>query len=737
MRDPEIVWDYIKRFTDVYRSCDKNEIEEREVRCMEVMLPYMFDAPQPDDMFVGRLYYPEVGLSPEPLGGRGVCFYYDRASFDTLETHFEGKLLEQVQEIRRFWEKENTRRKIREAFPSDIAKALPYDDDYYKVPDVAFPLYRTVGIYVDYDELLGLGIAGLKGKVSERLERAQKEQDEKAIRLMTAMHRALQLFTEVCLRYAEQCDKTNMPESAQVLRSIAEAPPKTFRQAAQLSFLYTRICGSLNHGRMDVYLGDFYAGDLKAGRITPEQGLQIMQAIFRLIAARASVFHGRVIVGGMGRRNEENADLVALLAIEASRTVLEPEPQFTLRFYKGQNPILMEKALDCIGEGRTYPILYNDDVNVPAVEKAFCLDREDAEDYLPLGCGEYVIDHRSFGSPNGIINLLKALEVTMHNGRDAVSGKEEGLALGRFEDFATFEDFYAAYQQQLSYYIGILARQEVLEYQVVSQQAPFLYMSMLYDDCIERGRAIFDGGVRYLGGTLETYGNVNTANSLVAIKKYVFDEKTVDASTLMKALENDFKGFEELQKKLIDAPKYGNDDEEVDSMAVRLHEDVCRLARIQKKYTPLHSYLVVIINNEANTLVGRFTAASADGRNSGVYLANANAPAGGTDHNGITAVLNSTVKLTPDLHAGAVQNMKFSREFFNQKREKAQALLKAYFNSGGAQAMITILGRGDLERAVEHPEEYRNLMVRVGGFSARFVDLSADVQKEIMSRTLY
>lgn len=739
MREPEIVLNYITRFTDTYRACVREGVgrEEREVRCLEVMLPYTLEKPQPGDLFAGRLYYPEVGVSPEPLGGRGVCFNYDVPSFDALEEAFTGEKLERVREIRAFWEKENTRHKIREAFPPDIAATLPWDDDYYKVPDVAFPLYRTVGIYIDYDKLLSLGIGGMKREALARRDRALRENDEKAVRLTEAMAKALDLFTEACLRYAEQFDALGRADCAAVLRAVSVDPPVTFREAAQLSFLYTRVCGSLNHGRMDVYLGDFYAADLAAGRTTPEQALEVMQGIFRMIAARQSVFHGRVIVGGMGRRNEENADRVALLAIEACRTVLEPEPQFSLRFYEGQNPLLMEKALDCIGEGRTYPILYNDDVNVPAVEKAFRLPREEAAGYLPLGCGEYVIDHKSFGSPNGIINLLKALEVTMHNGWDVIGKQNMGLSLGRFQDFQTFDAFYQAYKEQLAHYVDALARQEVIEYQVVAEQTPFLYMSMLYDDCMERGRAIFDGGIRYLGGTLETYGNVNTANSLTAIRKCVFEEKTVDAETLMQALDHNFEGYEDVQKLLLDAPKYGNDDEEADAMAVDLHEYLCNLVRDENKKVPLHSYLIVIINNKANTQVGQFTAASADGRRSGVFLANANAPMGGTDKKGVTALLNSMVKLTPDLHAGAVQNMKFSKDFFNGKRPLAAALLKAYFRNGGTQAMITVLGRGDLENAVAHPEQYRSLMVRVGGFSARFVDLSSDVQEEIMSRTLY
>ncbi len=133
-------------------------------------------------------------------------------------------------------------------------------------------------------------------------------------------------------------------------------------------------------------------------------------------------------------------------------------------------------------------MLYNDDVNIPAVEKAFEVSREEAEDYMMFGCGEYVLNHRSIGSPNGIINLLKALEATLYNGRDMLYDKDMGLKLGGLEDFETFGELYAAYKKQLTYYIEILAQQEQLEYEMVAAAGPYLYMSMLFDDCMERGK---------------------------------------------------------------------------------------------------------------------------------------------------------------------------------------------------------------------------------------------------------
>jgi pyruvate-formate lyase len=168
-----------------------------------------------------------------------------------------------------------------------------------------------------------------------------------------------------------------------------------------------------------------------------------------------------------------------------------------------------------------------------------------------------------------------------------------------------------------------------------------------------------------------------------------------------------------------------------------VHEHVCKTASAQAKAVGLDSYFIVIINNSANTILGNNTIASPDGRKSGEAMANAINPSPGRDLNGVTAFLNSLVKLDPSLHAGAVHNMKFSRGLFNRERPKLKALLDGYFQQGGAQAMITVLDRCDLEAAMREPQKWGHLMVRVGGFSARFIDLAREVQIEILRRTLY
>jgi pyruvate-formate lyase len=271
----------------------------------------------------------------------------------------------------------------------------------------------------------------------------------------------------------------------------------------------------------------------------------------------------------------------------------------------------------------------------------------------------------------------------------------------------------------------------------MGQECPLLFYSLLFDDCLGRGKAVLEGGLRHLGGTVENYGNINTADALAAIKAVVYDRKLVTAEELSHALATDFAGNERLRQLLLAQPKYGNDHPDADGMLCRLHTDVCTRIRDCAPAAGLDSYLAVLINNELNAVFGVGTGASADGRRAGEYMANGNNPMSGRDTAGVTAMLNSLTKPDTHIHAGAVQNMRFSREMFTTLRPQLKELLRTYFEAGGAQTMITVLSRGDLEAALAEPEKYRHLIVRVGGFSARFVDLNPVVQKELIARTLY
>ena len=735
------------RFTDTFRRYQDAPVAIREAMCLAAQYPEICCPIEDADLFAGRIQPRLVGFSPDEWGSCAFGYYHlPQAIAQAMQRYpLDPNRRRDVEEMLAFWNTQNTSTQVRRAYPQPMAQYLPCDD-WMNEPGIAFPLYRLTGGNVDYAKLMWLGLPGMVAEIERRRERAVVAGAKP--QLLEAMLIALDVLATVCRHYEQHARelagatldarrRNELIRIAETLGNIVVAPPRSLREAIQLFWLYALVADIRNHGRMDVYLGDFLARDLESGALTEDEALGLLQSLWQLMADRCTHVHNRIIIGGVGRPNQQNADRFALLAMEATRTVHEAEPQLSLRFYQGMDPALMRKALDVIGEGRTYPILYNDDVNVPAVMQAFVVGRAEAEQYMPFGCGEYILDHRSFGTPSGVLNLLKALEVTLHNGVDPLTGRSVGLALGQFHDFKTFDNLWSAYTQQVEHFVRLMADQEALEYAVAGEQAAFLYLSMLYDDCLERGRGIFDGGIRYLGGTLETYGNTNTADSLMAIKELVYDKKLLAHDRLLAALDANFEGYARERRLMVDAPKYGNDDDPADRMLLQVHNHVCTVVRDQRERTPLHSYLVVIINNSANTLMGHWTSASADGRRAGTPMNNGNAPSSGNDRKGITAMLNSIIKPSPAIHAGAVQNMKLSRELFLTRRAELEALFDTYFANGGAQAMITVVSRDDLERAMEAPEQYRHIFVRVGGFSARFVDLSRDVQLEILDRTLY
>ncbi len=733
-----------KKFTETYKQYQNAHTAIREAKCLDVMYPAIFKDIQIGDKFAGRIQMSRVGFSPEP-GGLGYYCETNAIRMILRSPDYSDELRAEMEEILAFWANETTTAKVKAAYTPAVNAALP-SDNWGGEPLPAAPLYRMAGCYLDYDKLMEYGIPGLKKLAAEKKELAMQNGGD--VELFTGMEMALDVFANCCYAYRDQAlalmktvddadEIENLSMIAKTLENIAVKKPETMREAMQLHWLYTLICGSYNYGRLDVILGDFLARDLENNVLDMDQAQVLFNGLWRLIIDRKTTWNGRVILGGKGRRNEKYADVVAMLGMEASRVMKDIEPQLTLRIYDGMDPKLMEKALQVIGEGCTYPMLYNDDVNIPAVSNAFRIDMEEAEDYVPFGCGEYVINHKSYGTPNGVINLLKCLEVTLRNGRDGLNGKQTGIETGKFEDFKTFDELLAAYKKQVEYFVDALAKQEEIEYTVTGEAAPFLFISMLYDDCMERGKGIFAGGVKYLGGTIETYGNINTSDSLTAIKHVVYDKKLLTPSQLLTILDADFEGYETEKSWLDNAPKYGNDIAEADDIAKIVHEHICNTVRDEINKVNLHSYLVVIINNSANTTMGKVTAASADGRKKGLHMANANNPWGGNDKNGLSAMLNSLVKLRPDIHAGAVQNMKFSPELFANDGVIVKSVLKTYFENGGTQAMISVVNKNDLEQAMIHPEKYGNLFVRVGGFSARFVELEKAVQKEILSRTHY
>lgn len=741
--DVNIQSGYLLKFTRTFCDWYPRNKYMAEAACLREMVPLFFQETQKNDLFTGRAEYPPIGFSPQVYTKRSGFGYYCEP--EKIQSLLESPKLDreaagELRESLDFWKSYDSVNQTRALYPEWVNNILP-EDDWIGTPGIAFPLYRMGGSQLDYDLLLSMGIDGMKDKIRRLNADAESPESQS---FYEALLYSLDTFTMICDAYIEHLESKD-PDGIKIsrkelmissLKRIRKAKPEHLHEAIQLLFLFNVLSGSQNYGRMDEYLGDFYARDLESGYIQEQTAKEYLKSLWFLMEARGTIYDGRVIIGGRGRRNSASANRLALLIMEVAAEVKTILPQLSLRFDQDQDPLLYKKALDTLASGYVYPMLYNDEVNLPSVSEAFGVDTETAETYTPFGCGEYTLYHQSFDSPNGIINLARALECLLHGGSDPQSGEKCGIN-PRLESIRSFEELLSLYKEQVEHHIRALAYTQKTGYDAAGDTTPFLYMSMLYDDCLERGKPLLAGGVKYLGGSVETYGNTNVADSLYALRKVCFDEKRFSLSDIGKMLKADFAGYEKERQILLSLSKYGNDHDGPDSIYTELHDHVCNFTRSLAQENGLHHYLVVIINNDANTDLGFLTGALPDGRRKGEGLNNGNSPVPGRDQSGITAFMNSILKPSTRIHGGAVQNIKFSKEMFGKYREKTENLLYAYFDSGGAQAMITVVGREDLENALRKPDEYRNLVVRVGGFSARFVELRSEVQMEIIQRTLY
>lgn len=712
------------KFTETCQAWERGPKALRELECLKVQFPAVLQPVRDTDFLAGIVAYGAIGFSPKD-DEEFAWYMRPKAMEELIQAHPECR--KELEEARDYWKSRKLKAATRASYSEFVAERLPSDDldDVYP----AYPLYRMTGCIVDYHRLLDLGLPGL---LSESTARLREEEDEEKRYFYEGQIGAVELLMDCLLFYETDCleqmkkadaDRASeLKEMAANLRFLTENAPETFWQAAQLCWLYSIVAHTLDYGRMDDYLGPFLKRDLENGRIGMPFAQRIVDSLWRLIADKRTTVHGRVVIGGKGRRDEEAADLFALCALEASRRIRRGEPQLSLRCYRGMNRKVFREALKLLGEGTTFPILYNDEENIPAVKQALRVSDKEAQEYYPFGCGEYVIAGKSFGSPNGVINLARVLELTLQE--------------GEWEDF---EAFYGEYLDKIRWYVEALAAQEAQEYQAAGKAADFLLLSLLYDDCTSRGRGLFSGGIRYLGGTLECYGNITASDSLTALKRLVFQERSISLKELKTALQKDFAGQEELRQRLLEAPKFGNHDPEADGMAQRLHRDLCRMIAGEAQKNGLYTYLPVLINNDHNVRFGRTTGATPDGRRAGRPLTNGNSPSDGADKNGLTALLLSMASMDHKLTAGMVQNVKLGKTLFSTEEmlEKTEALIEAYFQAGGSQLMITVVSARELKDAQLHPENYQNLFVRVGGYSGRFISLPRDVQEDIIERTLY
>ena len=725
----------MEAYTAAHKEFTGKDKAFRELNCLKTIFPTLFRSIEDTDLFAGRLDFLPIGFgSVTSVGGVGhYCVFHKLRDFKELLTTEEEK--NRVDALYDYWQEHD----VKSIYCQDVLN----DTTTGRFIDAKYPLMATArlsGMMLDYRKLMRLGVPGL-------IEELQAQPRNEFIQASLG---TMELFKEVILHQIKLVEKALTKENSeqriadlQLMKDdlvfILDHKPETFHQALQLFWLYALCAGCINYGRMDIVLGPFLKKDMDEGRLDEEQAYRLIKSLWKMIENRRTTVNGRIIVGGQGRDDVEACDLFARICLRVCKDTRYVEPQFTLRFDKNTPDDIMDMAYECIASGATYPTLYNDDVNVPAVEYAMRIDHERAQQYVPFGCGEFVIQGKSIGTPNVLLNLTKILQISMNEGVDPMDGiyKAAGIECKPLSALKTFDDLYNQYKRLLDYYFQLSTGLQLHSYEVMNTEVSFLFTSILMDDCIHRGKTVLDGGIEILGGTNETYANINTSDALYAIKTLVFDEKKYTLEQLNEAALHNFEGYEKIQKEILRLPKYGNDKEEVDALANDLYEYVAKGVRQCGIDAGMQYYLIVISNNQTNTDWGHQTDASLDGRLRGMYLNPANNPQGGAAISGPTAVLNSLSLFKAKYHGGSVQNIKFTPRMMHEDKEKVKMLFDTYFEKGGCQLMVTVVDHGVLEDAQIHPEKYPDLIVRVAGYSAVFVDLTKDVQDELLSRTLY
>jgi pyruvate-formate lyase len=741
----------MEEYTAAHRNGAGKSRSFREIECLRVLYPRLFRGIEARDRFAGRLDFLPIGFGcVTSVGGVGhYCVFAKLRSFQKQLPEAERGRVDALYD---YW--------LDHDIKTIYCREALREPEVGPFVDCEYPLIVTArlsGMMLDYQKLLDLGIGGLRAEIQKAFDPA----GDKTVRgdhifpdhdFYRAGLACLDLF-ETCALYlsgetAKEIRRIGAADPQRVLEleaireallHIKDGRPRSFLEALQLFWLYALLAGVINYGRLDDCLGPYLARDLAAGTLTEDDALDILKSLWTMIENRRTTVNGRIVAGGRGRRHPEEADVFTRLALKVTGACRYVEPQFTLRFDEDTPEDIWDAAMDALGSGATYPTLYNDAVNVPAVQYGMRLDEKNAAWYVPFGCTEFVIQGQSTGTPNVCMNLLKLLTITLNGGVDPMDGKAKNGTVRIPEPgaFKTFDELYGTYKKLLDYYMDISIEAQLYSYKVMNEEVSFLFTSLLMDDCISRGRALLDGGIRYLGGTNETYGNINASDSLWAIKDLVFDKGRYTLTELREAALVNFEGYEHIRRELWNCDKYGNDLDTADGMALDLYNYVAQGVRNRGIKGGMQYYLIVISNNQVNTEWGRRTAASLDGRYAGQYMNPANNPQGGADHSGPTAMLNSVAKFDPKYHAGSVQNIKLTPRMFRENRFIINSLFKTYFNRGGCHLMVTVVDRGMLEDAVIHPEKYPNLLVRVSGFSAVFVRLAPDIQQEVISRVLY
>jgi pyruvate formate-lyase/glycerol dehydratase family glycyl radical enzyme len=600
-------------------------------------------------------------------------------------------------------------------------------------------------VIAGYQYVLEKGFGGYADEARRRLQ-SQPDCDFAQASLMVC-----EAAREYALRYADSAialaHKTGDDEYsrqqtriAKACRRVATASARSFFEAIQLVWLTHEIItceqrsGSLSLGRLDQYLYPYYARDIETGELSHAEARDLVPALWIKLAGLRKGFQ-HVVLGGPGSDGTYSANELTYLCLEATNALRMDQPLLSVRWRPDIPQRLWEAVQSLIRTGMGFPALFNDEVAI-AAKRRLGISKQDAADYGVVGCVEVSIPGREFSHTEEIrVSWAKVLELMLNGGKCTVTGEQIDIGDQRdLDSIKSFDEFYSWYKDELRHFtnLGIRARNTRDAHYPDISPYPFLSSTMV--GCLDSGLDVTAGGTIYNLSTVNGCGMANVVNSLLAVKTLVYERRCVSLSGLAALLRSESVLPDSLSAGL---PKYGNDLPETDEIMRDLAGFFCDT--VEGHTNPRGGrFQTGLYTVDGHASMGRLTGTLPDGRVGCTALASGFSPSQGTDLSGPTAVVNSTVRTDHALLGnGMVLDLKFAPDFFSNA-EKASAfrhLVEAYFKMGGMEIQFNVIDRETLLAARESPAEYQDLIVRVSGFSAYFVDISAETQDEIIART--
>lgn len=571
-------------------------------------------------------------------------------------------------------------------------------------------------------------------------------------------HRYADKAEEMAVVEKNNTRKAELRKISEICRTVPEFPPQTFQEALQMIWFY-QLGGilmenplSLNPGRFDQYMYPYYQYDISHQLHDEAEILELIECywlklsewVWTISANTADFFAGynqfqNLTVGGSDRNGKDATNELSYLALQATAEVKTHQPGLSVRISNKSPKKFVDAVMELVAQGTGFPAIHSDKTGYQML-KNLGYETEDARDWNNCGC---VVPHfrKTFEWTSTVnVNFSGAFEYATNGGKSRITGKQMGLPIYQDRNFESYEDVEKAFMEQFDNLIDISVTGTLIAQRLQQEMIPRPYFSALFEDCIESGKDLVDGGAKYnIGPVLTGIGLAESANSLAAIKKLVFDDKICPMDTLLEAMDKNWEGYEELRKQAQQAPKYGNDDDYVDDIAQRIANHFYEKTH---RYTDIYgsSFTSAFMGISNFIPTGRVIGATACGRKAGEPISEGVSPVAGTDISTPLAAMNSCAKMNQDIHSGGtLLNMRLNHDLVSTKRGRSNvaAMIQSFFDMGAFHVQFNTLSTKTLLDAQAHPENYKDLLVRVAGYSTQFVHLSKTLQDSIIRRSAH